>query len=65
MGLTGNSIAEKQIGCAIGCSKMILEIILDNARTPREPVLGCLNRMNSISVEFFEKNHFFFQILIF
>ena len=64
MGLTGNSIAEKQIGCAVRCYKMILGIP-DNPRTPREPVLGCLNRVNSISVEFFEKNHFFFQILIF
>ena len=32
MGLTSNSIAEKQIGCAFRCSKMILEII------PEHPV---------------------------
>ena len=57
MGLTSDSITEKQIGCAVVYAKMILEIP-DNLRTSREPVLGCLDRVNSISVEF-SKNSLF------
>ena len=68
MGLTSNSITEKQIGCAVRCAKMILEIP-DNPRTPREHVLGCLNRVNSIFVDFFEKfifsNFYFFRMSLF
>ena len=66
MGLTSNSIAEKQIGCAVGCFKMILEIIPEH---PWNLILGCLNRVNSISVEFlkisFLKLFFIFRMSLF